>query len=124
MATTATSSIIPTTMPTVEPTITPTATPTASPIVTEKPAETAKATEEPTACFVVDNQGTLANITNNGEEQTVAVIIAEYDEKTLKSVNSADITFVKDEKRTFMLGNRNYKVFVWNSLKDMVPMTK
>lgn len=123
--TASTSTPVVTTPPSVSPT--PVVT---TPISSSEPIETTEPTDEPipttapTPCFTVDNQGTYADIINTGEEQKVAVIIAEYDGEALKSVTVADITFAKDEKRTFMLGNGNYKVFVWNSLSGMVPMTR
>lgn len=107
---------------------------TQTPIETEKPTETNTPTIEPSPtaeptpipepCFTVDMQDTYADVTNAGEEQTVTVIIAQYDNDVLKSVKAEVITFIENEKRTFTLGSGTYKVFVWSSLSGMIPMTK
>ncbi len=72
-------------------------------------------------CFTVDKQNFYAEVTNTGEEQTVAVIIAEYDGETLKNVSMENITFAKNEKKQFDIP-QNGKIFVWNSLSGMYPM--
>lgn len=91
---------------------------------TTEPTPTVEPTPLPEVCFTVDMQDLSADVTNTGEEQTVTVIIAEYDGDMLKSVKVEEITFAENEKHTFTLGEGTYKVFVWNSLSGMVPMTK
>lgn len=78
----------------------------------------------PEPCFTIENNGTAADVTNTGKEQMVTVIIAQYDGGVLQNVKAEEITFSENEKRTFALGEGTYKVFVWNSLSDMIPMTK
>lgn len=78
----------------------------------------------PTSPFTVINNGASAEVINNGAEQTVTVIIAGYEGDMLRSISTEDITFSKNEKRTFTLGSGTYKVFVWNSLSGMVPMAE
>ena len=97
----------------------PTPPPTIEPTQTTLP----ETTQTPEPYFIIDKNGTYADITNLGETKSVTVIIAEYSNgELLKNVTYSDVWFEKDEKRTFMLGNGNYKVFVWNSLTDMIPL--
>ena len=130
----------PTPSPSAEPTASPTPSPSATPINTPTPSPSSQPTETdepiikptptvgpipiPKPCFTVDLQDTYADVTNVGGEQTVTVIIAQYDGNVLQSVKAEIITFAEDEKRTFDFADGIYKVFVWNSLSGMLQMTK
>jgi ribose 5-phosphate isomerase len=85
--------------------------PTATPVPTPKPKN-----------FIVDyDNGT---ITNDGEtSQEATVIIAVYDEGILKDITATEMTFEAGEVKQISI-DANTKIFVWDSLKEMQPLTK
>lgn len=79
-----------------------------------------------TPCFTVEYKDGYANVTNYGEkDEKVAVIVADYNnDGELKNVSSQRLEFKASETRQFPLSGDNSRVFVWNSLRGMFPMTK
>lgn len=48
----------------------------------------------------------------------------QYGDDVLQSVKTEETAFSENENRTFTLDEGTYKVFMWNKLLGMVPMTK
>lgn len=98
--------------PTPSPTPTPTATPTATPTV---PTHTSAP-----KCFII----TGSNVTNLFDtKQITAIIIAEYDGGKLKNIKVSEEIFTAGETKTFNIPP-NGRIFVWDSLNSMKPLTK
>lgn len=68
----------------------------------EPTAPTPKPTPVPEPCFTVDMHDTYADVANTGGEQTVTVIIAEYDTNgALINVSAEEVLFAEDEIKQF-----------------------
>lgn len=74
----------------------------------------------PVPCFKVSGQ-TVENTSNTS--QTVTVITASYSDNILTDIKTEKVTFAAIEKKSFALPV-NGRIFVWNSLDGMMPMTK
>lgn len=96
-----------------------------TPVVTQspKPTTTPKPTSAPAPvpkCFTVSGS---AVINNAGTEQTAAIIIAEYTGSVLKNVTSTKETFDAGQTKIFTIPQGG-KIFVWDSLSGMKPLTQ
>lgn len=76
--------------------------------------------------FTIENHDTYIDIINTSDDQqAVALIVAEYNnDNILSNVTITDTIFAALEKRTIILGNGMYKVFVWDSIQNMKPLTQ
>lgn len=92
---------------------TPKPTPVSTPFPTPKPTSAPQ-------CFTVSG----SRVTNTAATaQTAAVIIAKYSGNRLTDVASQKITFAANEAKTFTVPSGG-KLFVWNSVSGMQPLTK
>ena len=76
--------------------------------------------------FSITDHDTYVEILNDSDiANTATVIIAEYDNYCLVNLMSIETSFAANENRTLLVGSgKKYKVFVWDSLKGMIPLTK
>ena len=73
--------------------------------------------------FSLSQHDGYVEIVNDSEiEYTPEIIIAKYEKSRLTDVSSTSITFSAGEKRNISIDSGDIRVFVWNSLKDMVPL--
>ncbi len=79
--------------------------------------------DRPTTDFNVIYENSQSIVRNNTDHQrSVVVIIARYMNGTIKDINIKNEIFAARETKTYSHG-ANARVFVWDSLTDMKPLT-
>lgn len=104
---------------TTKPTLTPEPSPTPTPTPTPSPTPSLSPTAAP-KYFTVSGAGV---INTADTAQTATIIIAKYSGNILTDVASQEITFAANEEKNFAVPEGG-KLFVWDSLYNMRPLTK